>query len=114
MKKNWNFGKGIGLLAMLLFLLGACQQHDHSKHGAATAYQCPMKCEGDKTYPAPGSCPVCKMDLKPVETAAAHDHSTMPADSAAVYTCPMHPEIVRNEPGSCTVCKMDLVKKKEE
>ena len=54
------------------------------------------------------------MDLKPVETAAAHDHSTMPADSAAVYTCPMHPEIVRNEPGSCPVCKMDLVKKKEE
>jgi protein SCO1/2 len=34
---------------------------------AKAAYQCPMKCEGDKTYDAPGKCPVCKMDLKEVE-----------------------------------------------
>ncbi len=27
------------------------------------AYQCPMKCEGDKTYAEKGSCPKCKMDL---------------------------------------------------
>ena len=26
-------------------------------------YKCPMKCEGDKTYDAPGNCPVCKMEL---------------------------------------------------
>ncbi|WP_033961502.1 SCO family protein [Psychroserpens jangbogonensis] len=29
-------------------------------------YQCPMQCEGDKTYSESGSCPICKMDLKPV------------------------------------------------
>lgn len=29
-------------------------------------YICPMKCEGDKVYAAPGACPVCKMDM--VET----------------------------------------------
>ena len=34
---------------------------------AAVEYQCPMKCEGDKTYHEPGSCPVCKMDLKEVK-----------------------------------------------
>ena len=34
---------------------------------AMVEYQCPMKCEGDKTYHAPGSCPVCKMDLKEVK-----------------------------------------------
>lgn len=28
------------------------------------AYQCPMKCEGDKTYSKPGECPVCHMHLK--------------------------------------------------
>ncbi len=38
---------------------------------AATEYQCPMKCEGDKTYHEPGSCPVCKMDLKEVKKEAA-------------------------------------------
>lgn len=26
-------------------------------------YCCPMKCEGDKTYPEPGRCPVCNMKL---------------------------------------------------
>jgi len=29
-----------------------------------TAYQCPMKCEGDKTYDKPGTCPKCGMDLE--------------------------------------------------
>jgi len=28
-------------------------------------YYCPMKCEGDKTYDHPGSCPKCGMDLIP-------------------------------------------------
>ncbi len=27
-------------------------------------YQCPMQCEGNKTYNEPGTCPVCKMELK--------------------------------------------------
>ena len=44
-------------------------------------YQCPMQCEGDKTYDKPGKCPVCGMDLQPVEskspatpdTSHAHD-----------------------------------------
>jgi hypothetical protein len=29
----------------------------------ADAYYCPMKCEGEKTYPKPGECPKCGMDL---------------------------------------------------
>ena len=117
MKKNSKSGKIFGLLALLLLAFAACKSGtDHSKHGgtAATAYQCPMKCEGEKTYPQPGSCPVCKMDLKPVEMPAGHDHESMKMDSATVYTCPMHAEIVRSEPGSCPICKMDLVVKKKE
>ena len=34
---------------------------------AKATYQCPMKCEEDKTYDASGQCPTCKMDLKEVE-----------------------------------------------
>jgi protein SCO1/2 len=34
---------------------------------AKTAYQCPMKCEGEKTYDKPGECPMCKMELKEVK-----------------------------------------------
>ncbi len=37
---------------------------------AMAAYQCPMKCEGEKTYAEPGTCPSCNMDLKKVEVAA--------------------------------------------
>jgi Cu2+-exporting ATPase len=37
-------------------------------------YQCPMKCEGDKTYDKPGNCPVCGMHLKKIAMADGHDH----------------------------------------
>ena len=45
-------------------------QHHHAHNGdnqTATRYQCPMKCEGEKTYEKPGDCPVCNMHLAPVE-----------------------------------------------
>ncbi len=34
---------------------------------AMAEYQCPMQCEGDKTYDEPGKCPKCEMDLKEVK-----------------------------------------------
>ena len=37
---------------------------------ALVVYQCPMQCEGAKTYSEAGSCPICNMDLKPVEKAS--------------------------------------------
>lgn len=43
--------------------------HDYGYEMAMGAYQCPMKCEGDKTYAEEGNCPECKMDLKKVEVA---------------------------------------------
>lgn len=61
--------KSIILSLIVLFtisLLNSCKEIP-SKDGKEMAYQCPMKCEGDKVYPTEGSCPVCKMDIKPVE-----------------------------------------------
>jgi hypothetical protein len=46
------------------------QQPTETPAQQAAVYQCPMKCEGDKTYTEPGKCPKCGMDLKPVEQAA--------------------------------------------
>lgn len=41
-----------------------------------TQYYCPMKCEGEKTYNAPGNCPVCNMKLVPVDSSkGSHGHS---------------------------------------
>ena len=34
-----------------------------SKDQQETKYQCPMHCEGNKTYNQPGKCPVCNMQL---------------------------------------------------
>lgn len=57
---------------ILIFLIVAmafqgCNSDKKSKEQTAH-YQCPMACEGDKTYIEAGSCPVCKMDTKAVET----------------------------------------------
>ena len=41
--------------------------HNHETMGDVT-YQCPMKCEGNKTYTEKGTCPKCKMDLEEVKT----------------------------------------------
>ena len=41
--------------------LSSCSEPDPNE---TTEYYCPMKCEGEKTYPTEGSCPVCGMDLK--------------------------------------------------
>ena len=40
----------------------------------AVLYQCPMKCEGEKTYDKPGKCPKCSMDLKEKNGHEGHDH----------------------------------------
>ena len=58
-----------------------------------------MRCEGDKQYNKPGSCPVCGMNLEKAPTIYKKGQ----------YTCPMHPEIIKDAPGSCPVCGMDLV-----
>ncbi|MGI9530855.1 heavy metal-binding domain-containing protein [Lutimonas sp.] len=42
---------------------------DYGYEMAMSAYQCPMKCEGDKTYKENGDCPKCKMELKEIEVA---------------------------------------------
>lgn len=36
-------------------------------------YQCPMKCEGDKTYDKPGKCPKCGMDVQDVKSHLDHE-----------------------------------------
>ena len=56
------------IICSILFIgLTACKNDTSKSTDEALVYQCPMKCEGDKTYDEPGTCPVCKMDLKEVE-----------------------------------------------
>ena len=45
------------------FIPQAIVRNPESKEDEAK-YICPMHCEGEKTYDAPGRCPVCNMHLK--------------------------------------------------
>ncbi len=59
---------------MTVLFISACQQKKEVKvtvDGESATFACPMKCEGEKTYPVAGKCPVCGMDLEPVSGAAA-------------------------------------------
>lgn len=66
------------------------------------AYQCPMKCEGSKTYNKAGKCPKCGMNLKVVAK----------PEVAAVYQCPMRCEGDKtyDKAGKCPKCSMNLAK----
>jgi len=70
------------------------------KEKTAVHYQCPMKCEGEKTYHKDGKCPKCNMQLKAIKT---------PAHTAS-YQCPMKCEGDKTyaKAGKCPVCNMDL------
>ncbi|MDQ3023378.1 MAG: hypothetical protein M3R04_03170, partial [bacterium] len=73
--------------------------------GSSEKYVCPMRCvESDK----PGKCPVCGMDMSPVDLSAP---PTKASTTEAVYVCPMHPQVVQDRPGTCPICGMELVLK---
>ncbi len=60
--------KYIWVALFTVMALQSCKSDKETNPDLVEVYQCPMQCEGDKTYDEPGSCPVCKMDLKAVET----------------------------------------------
>ncbi len=60
----------ISVLVMLMVVTSCKSDASNNSETALDMYQCPMQCEGDKTYDEAGSCPVCNMDLKQVETAS--------------------------------------------
>ena len=49
--------KYITLILVLTIGFSSCK--NTSNNTEAITYQCPMKCEGEKTFTAPGSCSVC-------------------------------------------------------
>ena len=94
------------LMAISVFSFTAVNSHSSkTKNKVPTAdtvvYQCPMKCEGDKTYDKAGKCPKCNMNLKAV-----------PKQATALYQCPMKCEGDKtyNKAGKCPKCNMNLTK----
>jgi len=65
------------LLTLLLFCISftSCNTNSKTADNSETVYQCPMKCEGEKTFASMGNCAVCKMDLKALENIASKEPS---------------------------------------
>jgi uncharacterized paraquat-inducible protein A len=63
--------KFILVSGMVFAMFGTFAQTQESKktkkEEKKEVYQCPMKCEGAKTYAKKGKCPSCTMDLKVVK-----------------------------------------------
>lgn len=74
------------ILAILTLFIAitACNQKAKENKDSIT-YQCPMQCEGDKTYTEEGSCPICKMDLKPVQKSKKVKHSNGEISDASIF-----------------------------
>lgn len=69
--------KVLFIFCSTLFLgLTDCKNDTSNSTKDALVYQCPMQCEGDRTYDAPGSCPVCKMDLKEINPEVSGENET--------------------------------------
>lgn len=96
------------------------QPDPHAGHTpkAADAYACPMKCEGAKTYAAPGKCPVCKMALKQVAggayyaTVAIVPDPAKPSDATIPAGVPVTLRLTLKAPSGDIVTKVDTVHEK--
>ena len=86
-------------------VITACGRDAGSRAGAVS-YHCPM--HPTVVQDRKGSCPICGMDLVPMQepSAAARPKA---ATQSAKYHCPMHPTVVQDKKGSCPICGMDLV-----
>ena len=74
MNTRWKLNSQINIILFLLLVsvFSSCKNgHDkqgHENHVQTDGnYICTMRCEGEKTYPQPGNCPICKMKLQLVE-----------------------------------------------
>ena len=78
--KNLVFGLPIFLCFILL--INTCSNETKTSQ-QVISYQCPMQCEGDKTYSELGSCPVCKMALVQIDihSKIESDHHEISAES---------------------------------
>ena len=87
------------VLLILSIILTSNISFAHSTQNETDKYQCPMKCEGEKTYDKPGKCPLCGMSLGKIIV-------------PEIYKCPMkcEGEKTYDKPGKCPVCGMSLRK----
>lgn len=87
---------------------GDASKMDHSSHASETSetiWTCSM--HPQIQLPEPGPCPLCGMDLIPMEKEKVT--STTLAKKKPKYACSMFCTPSMDEPGKCPICGMDMV-----
>jgi len=77
--------KNIIVLILISIVSFSCAKSNKNQENEVTVYQCPMKCEGEKTYQQEGSCPVCNMDLKLVNSDKEHEHNSYEISETSIF-----------------------------
>ncbi|MFK5878773.1 MAG: SCO family protein [Flavobacteriaceae bacterium] len=77
--------KNIIVLILISIVSFSCAKSDKKQDKEVTIFQCPMQCEGEKTYHQEGSCPVCNMDLKLVESETSHKHNSDEISETSIF-----------------------------
>jgi hypothetical protein len=114
--------RGVAVMALLRWLILAAvaalavtawwsYAHADPTLAHAPRYQCPM--HPQITAADPGECPICHMDLEPIDPARAHNHADhtapAPTELPTVHALPHAPRAEQSlSPGTCSICKMDL------
>ncbi len=105
------FGVGgllIGAVLAAALLVGPLRHHlaqpaeQGASEAAAGLWTCGMHPQVLESEP--GLCPICRMNLTPVEQ----------DESEQLWTCSMCPEVRASGPGQCPVCGMDLIPAERE
>jgi len=80
---------------VIVLTLASCNSNkSKNAQDELAVYECPMHCEGEKTYNEPGSCPICKMDLIQVEenTSKSLNNNEISEESIFNLTSQWHTE----------------------
>lgn len=71
------------LVILFVFMFSSCQISSDSK--VVDQYQCPMKCEGEKTYESKQTCPVCRMNLELVSNGTQTIHNDNEIKETSIF-----------------------------
>lgn len=74
------------ILLMVLMSFTSCKNNPSNSENNETAiYQCPMQCEGYKTYFEFSSCPICKMDLQAIKVEGSNPIDTNEISEESIF-----------------------------
>jgi len=77
--------KYIIVVLLTVVAFQSCNSDKKSTDQLTEVYQCPMQCEGDKTYDKNVGCPICKMDLQLVEDKVSKTEATGEISDESIF-----------------------------